>query len=125
MQNNLEISLDAHLVRVPPRKLATAQIGRLGELLVQYELLSCGIESAPMTTDTGIDLVAYSPNRGHSFTIQVKTPLRPKPSGGKGPPGIDWWVSKDCPAEIYALAELSTRRICCSQKVNWSTLPSS
>jgi len=30
-------------------------------LLVQYRLLLLGVESAPMSTDTGIDLVAYSP----------------------------------------------------------------
>lgn len=40
--------------------LRTAQIGRCGELLVQYLLLLRGIESAPMTTDSGIDLVAYA-----------------------------------------------------------------
>jgi hypothetical protein len=94
-----------------PRKLTTQQIGRLGELLVQYELLCHGIESAPMTTDAGVDLVAYSAVRGRSVTIQVKTNLAPKPGGGKGAPAIDWWVSEDCPAELYALTELSTRRI--------------
>ncbi|SLM45109.1 hypothetical protein NSND_62542 [Nitrospira sp. ND1] len=41
--------------------LSTAQIGKCGELLVQYRLLLLGVESAPMSTDTGIDLVAYSP----------------------------------------------------------------
>jgi hypothetical protein len=95
---------------IPPR-LTTQQIGRLGELLVQYELLRHGIDSAPMTTDAGIDLVAYSGVKGRSFTIQVKTNLTPKPGGGKGAPGIDWWVSEDCPAELYAFVDLSTRRI--------------
>src|SRR5260221_5199614 len=98
------------------RKLTTQQIGRLGELLVQYELLRCGIESAPMTTDTGVDLVAYSSIQGRSFTVQVKTNLAPKPGGGKGAPAIDWWVSEDCPAEIYALADVSTRRVCLFNK---------
>ena len=93
------------------RKLSTQQIGRLGELLVQYELLRYGIESAPMTTDAGVDLVAYSDIRGRSFTIQVKTNLAPKPGGGKGAPAIDWWVSEDCPAEMYAFADVSTRRV--------------
>ena len=65
-------------------KLSTAQIGRAGELLVQYRLLLLGIDSAPMTTDAGIDLVAYAPGHQHAWTIQVKTNLRPKPSGGKG-----------------------------------------
>lgn len=94
-----------------PRRLTTQQIGRLGELLVQYELLRHGIDSAPMTTDTGIDLVAYSPDKKSSFTIQVKTNLAPKPGGGKGAPSIDWWVSEDCPAEWIAFADVSTRRV--------------
>ena len=64
-------------------KLKTAQIGEGGELLVQYRLLLLGIESAPMSTDTGIDLLAYSPHRKHPATIQVKTNLKPKPGGGK------------------------------------------
>lgn len=42
--------------------LKPAQIGRCGELLVQYRLLKFGIESAPLTTDSGIDLVAYAPD---------------------------------------------------------------
>jgi hypothetical protein len=83
----------------------------LGELLVQYELLQNGIESAPMTTDAGVDLVAYSEIRGRSMTIQVKANLAPKPGGGKGAPAIDWWIAEDCPAELYALADLSTRRV--------------
>ena len=64
--------------------LKTAQIGRCGELLVQWKLLLRGIESAPMTTDSGIDLVAYAPPSSGAVTIQVKTNLQPKPRGGKG-----------------------------------------
>jgi hypothetical protein len=37
--------------------------------------------------------------------------LAPRPAGGKGAPAIDWWVGDDCPAEIYALADISTRRV--------------
>ena len=96
---------------MPAPTLTTQQIGRLGELLVQFELLRYGIESAPLTTDAGIDLVAYSPARTRAHTIQVKTNLAPKPSGGKGPPSFDWWVPDDCPAELFALVELATRRI--------------
>jgi hypothetical protein len=95
---------------IPPR-LTTQQIGRLGELLVQFELLRYGIDSAPMTTDAGVDLVAYAGSKGRSLTIQVKTNLTPKPGGGKGAPAIDWWVSEDCPAEFYAFVDLSTRRV--------------
>ena len=52
--------------------LTTAQIGKSGEQ-VQYRLLLLGIESAPMSTDNGIDLVAYSPRLAQAITIQVKT----------------------------------------------------
>jgi len=41
--------------------MKAAQIGKCGELLVQYQLLLREVESAPLTTDSGIDLVAYSP----------------------------------------------------------------
>ena len=56
---------------------------------MQYELLRLGIDSSPMTTDSGIDLVAYSPDKRRSFTIQVKANLAPKPGGGKGAPAIN------------------------------------
>ena len=110
MTDNIEISSEPAF-EASRTKLTTQQIGRLGELLVQYELLLQGIESAAMTTDAGVDLVAYSQIRGCSFTIQVKTNLTPKQSGGKGALAIDWWVSENCPAEIYAFADVSTRRI--------------
>ncbi|MFP5236651.1 MAG: hypothetical protein ACLGSD_12180 [Acidobacteriota bacterium] len=64
-----------------------------------------------MTTDAGVDLVAYSGVQGRSFTIQVKNNLAPKPGGGKGAPAIDWWVSEDCPAEFFAFVDLSSRRV--------------
>lgn len=92
-------------------KLSTQKIGKLGELLVQYELLRHGIESSPMTTDSGVDLVAYSAVEGRAVTIQVKTNLKPKPGGGRGALGVDWWVSNDCPAQWYALVDLESRRI--------------
>lgn len=68
--------------------LTKSQIGRCGELLVQYRLLKLGIESAPMTTDSGVDLVAYAPASGRPATIQVKTNLRAKPGGVRARP--DW-----------------------------------
>ena len=64
-----------------------------------------------MTTDAGIDLVAYSAGKKRSFTIQVKTNLAPKPTGGKGSPAIDWWGDENCPAELIAFADISTRRV--------------
>ena len=91
--------------------LSNAQIGKCGELLVQYQLLLRGIESAPMSTDTGIDLVTYSPNLPHPITVQVKTNLQPKPGGGKGKLALDWWVPSDSPAHYVALADLSTESV--------------
>lgn len=92
-------------------KLSSAQIGKCGELLVQYRLLLIGIESAPMSTDTGIDLVAYSPMRKHPATIQVKTNLKPKPGGGKGKAALDWWLPEDSPAELVAFVNLEDQSI--------------
>ena len=91
--------------------MRTAQIGRCGELLVQYHLLLHGIESSAMATDSGVDLVAYSPKIERALTIQVKTNLRPKPSGGTGRLAQDWWLRQDSPAELVALVDLSTNRI--------------
>ena len=85
-----------------------SQIGRCGELLVQYQLLLRGVESSPMTTDSGIDLVAYPPALGHAVTIQVKTNLRPKRAGGKGDELLSWSLSKANPAELVALVHLAT-----------------
>lgn len=86
----------------------TAQIGRAGELFCQFQLLKYGIESAPMTTDAGIDLVAYAPRSKRAVTIQVKTNLRPKPGGGRGTKALDWWVSAASPAELVVLVDLET-----------------
>jgi hypothetical protein len=93
------------------RKLTTQQIGKCGELLVQYHLLQNGVESAPMTTDSGIDLVAYSAKGNKAITIQVKTNQKPKPGGGKGRPSIDWWVPQDSNAELFAFVDLSQEQI--------------
>ena len=91
--------------------LKTAQIGRCGELLVQYLLLLRGIESSPMSTDSGVDLVAYSPKMRSPMTIQVKTNLQPKASGGKGKSALDWWISDETPSQLVALVDLSTQRL--------------
>ena len=92
-------------------KLTTQQIGKCGELLVQYQLLLNGIESAPMTTDTGVDLVAFSRKGNKAITIQVKTNQKPKLGGGKGRPSIDWWIPKDSKAEYFSFVELANRQI--------------
>ena len=89
--------------------LKTAQIGRCGELLVQYLLLLRGVESAPMSTDSGVDLVAYAPKMRGPMTIQVKANLQPKASGGKGKSALDWWISDEMPSQLVALVDLSTQ----------------
>ena len=86
----------------------TAQIGRCGELLVQFRLLTYGIETSPMTTDRGIDLVAFAASSHRALTIQVKTNLRPKPGGGRGALALDWWISEASPADLVALVDLAT-----------------
>ena len=88
-----------------------SQIGRCGELLVQYHLLRRGIESAPMTTDAGVDLVAYAPQQARPFSIQVKTNLKAKPGGGKGKAALDWWVDEDTPAQLVTFVDLSSQKI--------------
>jgi len=87
------------------------QIGKCGELLVQYKLLLNRVESAHLTTDSGIDLVAYSPKTKESITIQVKANLKAKPGGGRGKLALDWRVPEDSPADLVALADLSTNRV--------------
>lgn len=91
--------------------LTTAQIGKCGELLVQCRLLMHAIESSPMATDTGIDLVAYSPASRRALTVQVKTNLRSKPGGGKGALALDWWAPQQSPAELFALVDLQSDEI--------------
>jgi hypothetical protein len=93
------------------KSLQKTQIGRCGELLVQQRLLRLGIESAALTTDTGIDLVAYAPGQAAPVTIQVKTKLVPVSAGGRGHSALDWWVPEHCPAELVALVDLSEDRV--------------
>lgn len=92
-------------------ELTKQQIGKCGELLVQYKLLLQGVESAPLTTDSGIDLVAYSVKNKEAITIQVKTNHRAKPGGGKGKLLLDWWAPENSPADLFAFVELEKTRI--------------
>lgn len=92
-------------------KLSKQQIGKCGELLVQQKLLLHGIESAPLTTDSGVDLVAYSSKREDAITIQVKTNLKAKPGGGKGKLAIDWWAPEDSLADLFAFVDLEKSRV--------------
>ena len=60
-----------------------------------------------MSTDTGIDLVAYAPRSAQARTIQIKTNLGPKP----GKAALDWWIRASVPAQIIALVDLSTMKV--------------
>ena len=63
-----------------------------------------------MTTDAGVDLVAFSAASQRAITIQVKANDAPKPGGGKGKLALDWWISGDCPSERAAFVDVSTDR---------------
>jgi hypothetical protein len=89
-------------------KKTTQQIGAAGELLVQYKLLKLGIDSSAMTTDSGIDLVAYSPVSKKAYTIQVKTKEQPSLGGGKGKRSLVWDLRDSSPAQMVAVTDLST-----------------
>jgi hypothetical protein len=88
--------------------MSTQHIGAAGELLVQYQLLKMGIDSARMTTDAGVDLVVYAPGRRSASTVQVKTNMGPKPAGGRGPLSRGWYFPHRCPAQLLALVALDT-----------------
>jgi hypothetical protein len=87
--------------------MTTQHIGSAGELLIQYRLLKLGIDSARMTTDSGVDLVVYSPMTGMATTVQVKTVLAPAPAGGRGRDAIGWSFPHRLRAQLLAVALLS------------------
>lgn len=82
-----------------------------GELLVQFNLLKYGIDSARMTTDSGIDLVAYSPKDRRAYTIQVKTKEKPTGAGGTGKKALGWFLSDSTPAQLIALVDLESENV--------------
>ena len=91
-----------------PTEKETLQIGRCGELLVQSRLLQYGIDSAPMTTDRGIDLVALRVERDgkkSSVLIQVKTTAelwKEERKNGTTSTGYTWGFPKESPADFFA-----------------------
>ncbi len=87
--------------------MSTLHIGAAGELLVQYRLLRLGIDSARLTTDSGVDLVAYSPSEAQARTIQVKAMDKPVKAGGKGALALGWSFPADLHAELLATVLLS------------------
>jgi hypothetical protein len=89
----------------------TQHIGAAGELLMQYQLLKHGIDSARLTTDSGVDLVVYSSVDARAHTVQIKTQRDPRPSGGRGPLSTGWFFPHDLRAEFLAVALLSSDRL--------------
>jgi hypothetical protein len=79
-----------------------------GELLLQYQPLKMGIDSARMTTDPGVDLVVYAPGDRSANTVQVKTKMSAKPAGGRGPLSRGWYFPDQCPAQLLAFVALDT-----------------
>lgn len=88
--------------------MSTQHIGAAGELLVQYRLLKRGIDSARLTTDSGIDLVVYSTSRADAVTVQVKTQAVPLPAGGRGALTIGVSFPHELRAQVLAVASLAT-----------------
>lgn len=73
---------------------------------MQYQLLELGIDSARLTTDSGIDLVVYAPGTGCATTVQVKTVEQSTPAGGKGRMAVGWWFPHATPAQLLAFTFL-------------------
>jgi hypothetical protein len=91
-------------------KLGTQTIGAAGELFVQYQLLKRGIDSARLTTDSGIDLVMYVPGTCEAHTVQVKAAIAPYQTRGTPPMLIGWKFPRTCKAQWLAAVDLSRDR---------------
>jgi hypothetical protein len=92
-------------------KLGTQAIGAAGELFVQYQLLKRGIDSARLTTDSGIDLVMYVPGTPEAHTVQVKAKIKPYQTRGTGPWLMGWLFPRTCKAQWLAGVDLSRDRV--------------
>lgn len=87
-------------------KIGNQAIGAAGELFVQYHLIKRGIDSARLTTDSGIDLVMYVPGASEAHTIQVKATNTNYPYGAGTAPQLWWIVPVDCKAQWLAVVDL-------------------
>jgi len=92
-------------------KLTTQQRGRCGELIVQYALLKHGIESAPLTTGTGIDLVVYPRVSTKHWPFNRPATIQVKASTHRGGEWIEWNVADDCPADFIAGVDLERNKV--------------
>lgn len=89
--------------------VSNLHIGAAGELLVQYRLLRLGIDSARMTTDSGVDAVAYTSLGAR--TIQVKANQRFTPAGGTGGASVGFTFPASMPADLLACVLLETEQV--------------
>ena len=94
-----------------PAKLGRQAIGAAGELLVQYKLIKPGIDSARLTTDSGIDLVMYVPGTTEAHTVQVKAVINPYLDAGIGPLVVGWAFPRTCKAQWLAGVDISRDRV--------------
>lgn len=87
-------------------KLGNQAIGAAGELIVQYHLIKRGIDSARLTTDSGIDLVMYVPGASEAHTIQVKATNTNFPYGVGTSPQLWFPFPVTCKAQWLAVVDL-------------------
>jgi hypothetical protein len=87
-------------------KLGQQATGAAGELFVQYQLIKRGIDSARLTTDSGIDLVMYVPGTREAHTIQVKATNTNYPDGPGTRPQLWWIFPVTCKAQWLAVVDL-------------------
>lgn len=98
------------------------QVGKCGELLVQYELLRQGIESAPMTTDYGIDLLAFDPETHKAVSIQVKASGRHEDSTSRW---VEWNMPEECIADYVAVVDIERDMIWLFTKNEFNSITTS
>ena len=85
-------------------EINTQKIGRAGELFVQYQFLKFGVDSSLMTTDYGVDLVAFHIGWQDPLLIQVKS-TRVKPDADSK--WVEWSVRDELKANYVALVDIT------------------
>ena len=90
-------------------KLTTQQIGKCDELPVQYMLFKHEVESAPLTTDLGIDLEAFPNVEVSPEERQKPLTTRVNPSNHLGRTAnkwLEWQIPEEGPAAYIEAADL-------------------
>jgi hypothetical protein len=89
------------------RELTKTEISAAARLLVEYRLAREGVK---VNRQAGHHLVASS-GSGTTRTVEVYGNRGPKPAGGIGGPALAWKLNGDSPADLIAVADLSTDRV--------------